>query len=284
MYSLAIWYTPPTPWNKRPNSFAENSTKPLTTLGPGWLISCQYFNISPVLPSITAVTVSKVTEGNTLPASRRGLHSSPTKLLAAANATASNIAPRVLERVPKSELLFCWALVLAATGSSVVGVFCGCNCLMLELSCILGAIAAYTLRAGALCTLWVSTSYTLTLLLKDTQSTYYYFGVPRAHPDLNRCITRPRAGPISNPYWDPDWIHIIITPRLALPYWPNNAATTLDTIFGTAIHPLSLSSSISKFKAKWVTTIIIVNNRHNWHLQKKKIICQASFSSISDEG
>ena len=82
-------------------------------------ISCQYFNVLPFLSYITAISVSKMAKWNNLPASHQGLQSTPAKLLAAVNTTASAIAPHILEYVPNAGLvglLFCCALVLAATG------------------------------------------------------------------------------------------------------------------------------------------------------------------------
>ena len=63
-------------------------------------MSCQYFNISPVLPSVTAIAISKMVKGKRLLASCQGLQSTPVQLLAAVNAITGVVALRDLEYVP----------------------------------------------------------------------------------------------------------------------------------------------------------------------------------------
>ena len=153
---------PPTPWNNRPNSFADDNTQSATTLGSGWLMSCRYFNISPILSSITAIAVSKMAEGKCLLASHRGLQSTPPQSVAVANANANAVVPRIWERVlyagPVGPL-FCWDLVLDAIGAGAF--FCWRGRFDSEVSRTLGAAVSCTLRAAVSCTLGATVSCTL---------------------------------------------------------------------------------------------------------------------------
>ena len=127
-------------------------------------MSHQYFNISPVLSSITAIAVSKMAKGKRLLASCQGLQSTPAQSVAAANAIASAVAPRDLKRVPYAGPVgppFCWDLILDALGSFVAGSFFCCERFVFKVSLALGAVAVCTLRADASHTLRVGVSSTL---------------------------------------------------------------------------------------------------------------------------
>ena len=154
---------PPTPWNNCPNSFADDNTQSATTVGSGWLMSCRYFNISPVLSSITVIAVLKMAEGKCLLASHQGLQSTPVQSVAAANASASAVLPCIWERIlyagPVGPL-FCWDLVLDAIGGACAS-FCWRGRFDFKVSCTLGTAVSCTLGIAVSCTLGTAVSCTL---------------------------------------------------------------------------------------------------------------------------
>ena len=119
-------------------------------------MSCQYFNISLVLLSITAITVLKMSKGKRMLANPRGLQSTPAQLLAAANIIASAVAQRDLERISYAGPVWspsCQDLVLDAIGFAIAGAFFCCDSFVFEVPLTLRAGAARTLRIGVSSTL-----------------------------------------------------------------------------------------------------------------------------------
>ena len=162
----------PTPWNNRPNSFAEDVVHCSRTVWLTWVMRCRYFIILPVSMSITASAVSNSAFGSRRPAIRRGLASVASSSNVAANATSRARAEWDLVRramgsslLSSSFVLRCCSLVLLAMGSGLVGTagafFVEGVVLIWALRCVAAACCA--LAAAPACTVLKSSSVAVSI-------------------------------------------------------------------------------------------------------------------------